>query len=136
MIAAVVEANQLQCRLGHFTSLRSRQRRQLERKLDVLLGREHRNQIERLKDEADVVVAPAGKGALGHCIGLFVENQQLAAGWFVDSRDQMQQSALARSRRSHQRDELAPADDKIDVIERNYLNLPALKRFRELIGPN
>jgi hypothetical protein len=58
VMQAVLQAHQLERRGGVLDALGLFQVGQLERQFHVLQRREHRNQVELLEDEADVLVAP------------------------------------------------------------------------------
>ena len=65
VVEAVAEADELERGGGVFDALALLEVGELQRQFDVFEGGQHRDQVERLEDEADVVVAPAGDGAVG-----------------------------------------------------------------------
>src|SRR5436853_403507 len=64
VVRAVLEPDDAEGRHRALGALRAGERRENERELDVLLGREHGDQLERLEDEADRVRAPLRELAL------------------------------------------------------------------------
>jgi hypothetical protein len=76
---------------------------QQQRQFHVFEGGEHRNQVERLKYVADVLIAPAGNLGVAKTKNILPLYQQLAAGRPVDRRDHVQQCGFARPGRPHQR---------------------------------
>ena len=98
---------------------------ELQRQLDIFQRGQHRDQIELLEDEADVLVAPAGDLAVAERAQVLAEDADLAAGGPVHGGDQVQQRGFARARRPHERDELALVDLEVDVVERDDVELVA-----------
>ena len=94
-----------------------RQLREQQRQLDVLLGRQHGQEVVELEDEADVLRAPlreltAAQGAHGHTVHF-----DGASRWRVEAADQIEQRGFARSRRAHQREEIAFRDFQVDAFQ-------------------
>ena len=78
-----------------------------ERQQDVLLGREHRQQVEELEDEADVLAAQERHGAIGQRADVLARDLDLPGGRLVERREQVHQGRLARARRPHHGHQLA-----------------------------
>ena len=124
-------------RSERFTSRRARfhvfppflagERRQQQGKLDVLERGQNRNQVEVLKHESHVLVAPAGQLVLVEGGQVLSQNPELAAGGPVDSGNQVEQRALARAGGSHQADEVLFTDVQVDVLQRHDLDRIALE---------
>ena len=89
---------------------------QLQRQFHVLQRGQHRNQVELLEDEADVLVAPVRDLAVAQLAQVVAQHADLAAGGAVHGGDQVQQRGLAGARRPHQRHELALVDLDVDVL--------------------
>ncbi len=66
-----------------------------QRELHVFTGRENRNQVECLKDKANLLPAQVGHaaGAQRGCVGTL--DSDAAAGGLIDAADQVQQGGLA-----------------------------------------
>ena len=116
VLGAFGEPDDLQRDARPLSPLRLRQLRQQQRQLDVLLGRQHRQQVVELEDEPDVLRAPlrqlaAAERADGHAADL-----DRAAGRRVEAADQIEQRGLAGSRRTHQREEIALRDFEVDAL--------------------
>ena len=97
MVSAIGQAHQLQGRLNLAASLGLRQGRQQEGQFNILKGRVHRDEIEALKDEAHVLVAPVGQFRLvqtGHVDAL---NFHGPARGGIDARQDVQQRRFTRT---------------------------------------
>ena len=117
VLGALGEADDFQRDARALSPLRLRQLRQQQRQLDVLLGRQHGQQVVELEDEPDVLRAPlrelaAAQRADGHAVDL-----DGAARGRVESADQVQQRRLAGPRRPHQRQKVALRDFEVDALE-------------------
>ena len=66
MAEAVGEGDEFQGGQHLAPPLRGRQRQQEQRQLDVLVGRQHRQEVVELEDEAEVSRPPAGQLRFGH----------------------------------------------------------------------
>ena len=106
-------------------AVRARSRRSLlERavsrsgRLDVLEGRQDRDQVVELEDETDVPAPPRReRGSPRASSGLVPATTTLPAARAVDARDQVQQRGLSRSRRAHQGQECPLRDLEVDAVE-------------------
>jgi hypothetical protein len=130
MVHAVVEPDQLQDRCAHLAVLGSRQARELERQLHVLTRGENGDQVERLKEESDVVVPPAGERAFGHHRRFFIQDDEPSAAGFVHAGNEVKQRALSRAGRAHEGDKLAALHGEINLVQREDGRLATL----ELLG--
>ena len=87
---------------------RARRRSSSSGKRDVLLGRERRQQVEELEDEADPPTTEDRDLVVAHAEMGGAVDRHLARRRLVEPTDQVQQRALARAARAHDGDELAP----------------------------
>ena len=78
MRGAVGEPDQLERDRDALAALGTRQRSELQRQLDVLERREHRNQVVELEDEADVRRAPRREVAFGQLRDVDADHAYLA----------------------------------------------------------
>ena len=90
---------------------------QLEREEDVLLGGQHRQQVEELKDEADVLAAQLGELAVAERGDRGPVDPHLARGRPVQPGQEMHERRLARARRAHDRGQLALGDRHRDAAQ-------------------
>ena len=95
--------------------------RQQQRQFHVPLRRQHRHQIVKLEDEADVPRAPRGQFAVGQLVHALAGDAHRAFGGPVQPADQVQQRALARARRPHQRQKFARRHLQMQV--RQHVNV-------------
>ena len=98
--------------------LLGRAARQAERQEDVLLGRQHRQQIEELKDEADVPAPQFGELGVAERADLRAVDPRLAAAGPIEPGEQVHQRRLARARRPHHRDQRPLRHRQGDASER------------------
>src|SRR5919197_492064 len=87
--------------------LRARDR---ERQDDVLLGREHRQEVEELEDEADVLTPQLRQVAVLELRDLLALDRDLTAGRAVKAREDVHERRLAGTGRAHDRREVTASD--------------------------
>src|ERR1019366_3085490 len=136
MAHAVAQADQLQRRRRVLQALPLLQVGELERQLHVLHGRQHREQIELLENEAHVLVAPVGDLAVAQLAQVVAEHADVPAGGTIHGGDQVQQRRLARSRWPHQGHEFAFVDAQAHVLQRDYVELVAHVLLSQVAGFN
>ncbi len=97
MIDAILKPDEFE--RGHhvIAALLRRHLRQQQRQLDVLKRREHRDQIEGLKNIPDVSIAPFGGLPIVQAKNIFAHDQQLAGAGTVNGCDHIEQGRLPRS---------------------------------------
>ena len=94
-----------------------------EGQLDVLDGVEAREEVERLEDEADVLVADRGELVVGQLADVLARQLVRAGVGDVEAAEHVHQRRLARTRRAHDRDEFAGVDIEVDAGEGVHLDL-------------
>ena len=99
-----------------------REPREQPGQLDVVGDREVRDEIEELKDEADLAAAQQRPGRLAELVDPAPAEMDLAGGGPVEAAEQMQQSGLAAARGPHDADELALGDRQVDTAQRGDLD--------------
>jgi len=87
----------------------------VERHFDVLLRRQRGDQVKRLEDHADLVVAHGGQFALAHGGDIHPVDQDPPAGWIIQPRNDAQECAFARAGWPNNGDELSTRDLKADA---------------------
>ena len=90
---------------------------------DVLLRREHRQQVELLEDEADVPAAQLGQVLVGHLGDVLAADLHAAVGRAVEPGEQVHERRLAGARRAHDGRELADGDLEGDAAQRVHRRL-------------
>jgi len=105
--------------------LSARQVGQEQRQLDVLEGRQHRDEVVELEDEADVVGPPAGDPRVGEHPQVLIVDDHAAPGGPVEPGDQVEQGGLARARGAHQGEVFALLDGQVEVDEHRDAELVA-----------
>ena len=102
---------------------RRRHAAKLQRQRHVLLGRERRQQVERLENEAHPLAADDRALVVVERGQIDPFEQHLAAGGSFNAPQNVQQRALARTRRAHDRQQLALADLEVDAAQGMYADL-------------
>ena len=92
--------------------------RDRERQQDVLLRVEHRQQVEELEDEADVLAAQLRQVVVAERRDLGARDADRAGRRLVEPREDVHQRRLARPRRAHDRRRLARRDVDRDAPQR------------------
>ncbi len=90
---------------------------QLQRQGHVLLGRERRQQVERLEDESHPLAADDRALVVVERGQIDAFQQHLAAAGRFHAAEDVQQRALARARRAHDRQQFALADLEVDAAQ-------------------
>ena len=98
--------------------LAAAQGQQRQGQLDVLVGRQHRQQVVGLKDVRHVFTAPAGEFARAEFGEILATDDDIPGGRRVEPAQQIQKRGLAGSGRPHQRDEIARVDRQTEVVQR------------------
>ena len=132
MVDSILEADELQRGHDVLAALRTGEFSEQQRQLHILKRGENRNEIEGLKDVSDVGVAPVGGLRVAEAKHVLAEHQQLAGGGAVDRGDHVQQGRLARARRAHQREELAPRDFDRNVVESLHFKRIAFENLADV----
>src|ERR1051325_2868541 len=86
-----------------------------QRELDIAQRVRARQQVERLKDEADFLIANLGEVVVIHLADLNAVEFVLAGSGRIQAADQVHQGGFARTGRSHDREVLAPGDFEGDL---------------------
>ena len=89
-----------------------------QRQLDVVQGAGAREQVERLEDEADLLVADPGQLGVGQVRHALPVEPVLARRGRVEAADHVHQRALAGPGRPHDRDEFVAVDVEVDAAQR------------------
>jgi hypothetical protein len=100
---------------------------QKQRQLDVFKRSQHRNQVESLKDVADVRIAPNRQLALTHPRQVGPHYLDFAFRDPVDTRQQVQECRFAGAARPHQSEEISLVQFEIDLIQSDNLKPVAIK---------
>src|SRR5690606_18670243 len=106
-----------------------RQLRQQQRQLDVALGRQYRQEVVELEDEADVPRAPAREAGAAEAADCRAADVDRAARRRVEATQQVEQRGLARPRRAHERQEITLRNVEIHALE----HVDALASAREVL---
>ena len=107
---ARAEADAVERRLGQLAPLGVRHPAVEQRDLHVVEHAQIGDQVERLEDEPDLLVADRGQRAIAVAGDRRAVELHRALGRRVEQADQVEQRALAAARRPHDRDELPFAD--------------------------
>ena len=91
------------------------------RQRDVLQRRERGQQVVKLEHKAQRAAAAQGQGRIVQALHFFTVQPKAARGHALQQAQDVEQGALARARRPHQRDEFAPAHLQVDTVQ--YLGL-------------
>ena len=112
-----------------------------KRVFDVLECREHRDQIERLEDETDVLAAEVGEFVVGQAVDVGAGNRDLALVGPVQATQQVEQRRLAAARGAQKHREQGRTDGDVDPPQHGHRHgvhliglLDALKRGHSLGG--
>src|SRR5206468_1828158 len=94
------------------------------RQLDLLNGRRARQQVELLKNEADLAAAHLRQLVVLETPDLLAVESVASAGRHVQAAEDIHQRTLARAAGPHDRDELAVVDREADALQRAHVNSP------------
>jgi hypothetical protein len=109
VLGAVREADERQGGRDVLAALLLGELREQERKLDVLVGGEDRNQVVELEDESDVAGPPPGQLTVGELGDVLAVDDDRSRRRPVDPCDQVEERALPEPDGPISREELSPA---------------------------
>ena len=89
-----------------------------QRQRHVLLGGQHRQEVEELEDEADVLAAQQRHVAVGERPDVLTRDPDRPAGRLVERRKEVHQGGFARTGGAHHGDELAGLHVEGDPLQR------------------
>ena len=101
----------------------AREPREQQREFNVLVRREHRDEVVHLKDEAHVAGAPFGELAGRHVGDLIARHGNRAGGGNVEAAQEIEQRGFSGAARPHEGDEVALIHVQIQALQ--HLNLLA-----------
>ncbi len=113
-------------------ALRFRQLRQQQRQLDVFKRSQNRNQVESLKDVADVSIAPNCQLTFRHPRQVGPHHFDFAFRGAIDSRKQIQERRFAGAARPHQREKISLVQFEIDMVQCDDLKSVAIKTLTHI----
>ena len=123
MLHAVREADALDDLLGQSDALAAAHATVDERQLHVVEDVERRDEVERLEDEAQRLVAQFSEAVVAQFrVYLRAAQLNLAARWLVKQSHDVEQRRLAAARRPHDAQELALAHFEVHILQRLCLH--------------
>ena len=120
MVAALGKAEALQQLVHLLLSGRAVAPLEHERQRQVLLRRECRDQVERLKNQADVPAAEEREVAVAHPFELSAVDDDAALVGHGQAGHEVEQRALAAAAGAHDGEELALGDLQAHAVERGH----------------
>jgi hypothetical protein len=117
VVHAVPEADDRERELDLLAPPGPVQVREEKRELDVLVGRQDRNEVVELEDEADVRAPPLCERRLAHSRDLGFTDEDAPRRRAVDPGDEVQERRLAGPRRAHERDKVPFLDGQRELVE-------------------
>ncbi len=120
VLHAVREAHERERHLDPLAPFAARERGEQERQLHVLERVQHRHQVVELEHEADVGGSPVREFRFRELGDVLAAHQQLPCIRLVDARDQVEECRFSRSRRAHERDEVALGNAEGDVEQHGH----------------
>src|SRR5467141_2218235 len=117
MVYPVLQADQRERRFDMLAPLGLGERAKQQRQLDVLVGREHWNQVVELKHEPDVPGPPTGELRFAQLRDVRAGDRDRPRVRAIDARDQVQQRGLARPRGAHQAEKFSLRNVERDVVQ-------------------
>ena len=136
MIHALFEIDLAHGLLGSDESLMGAHPRIDQRQLDVVQGGGTRQQVERLEDETDFLVANARQFVVAHVADQVAVDEVLALGGGVQAADEVHQSGLTGAGRPHDGDILAAPDLHIHAGDRMDFLVAHDVGFPQVVGAN
>src|SRR5579871_1179974 len=124
MVEALPELHQFQEIAGALVNLLPLEALQVERQGDVFDAGQARQEIEELKDEADLVASKASQVVIGERRHGLTINANLAGRGSVQSADEIQERGLPGARGAHDGDHFAALDLQVDRIKSYNLAFP------------
>ena len=88
-----------------------------QREFDVLVRRQHRDEVVHLEDEPDVPGAPLCQLAARHVGDLVARDGNGAGRGNVEAAEKVEQRGFSRAARPHEADEVALVDVEVEALE-------------------
>src|SRR5262249_21504311 len=104
---AIRKPNQFQSGKDLLLALFGGKRQEEKRQLDILIGRQDREEMIELKDKADVPRPPSSQLALRHARNEFLTDPYRSFARLIQASNQVQKRCLSRATWAHQREEFA-----------------------------
>ena len=133
MFRAVAEADALERRECVLATLTARQAGVQQRQLHILQNRRARKQIERLKNEADFLIANPGQRAGGELGNVIAVEPIFSAGRRIEAAEDMHQCRFAGAGWTGDGDELPFLNGHIDATQRVHGVLSGVVRLRHVL---
>ena len=132
VLGAVAEAHQLQQLMGAPADRAVGAAGDEPGQQHVLLRAQRAEQVEELEDEADVVAAQLRQRLVVGAVVAAARDGDGAGRWRLERADDVQQRALARARRPHDRDHLAGRHHEVDAVECTHLRASFAEHLHEV----
>jgi len=128
MLHAVGEADHFQRGGNEATTFFCAELGEQKREFNVLKCGEHRDEIEGLKNEADVLITPIGQFGFVQSGDVAILDDAFAAGRTVDAGDDVQEGRFARARRTHEREKLSRRDGQAHAVQRGDIDFALFEK--------
>jgi hypothetical protein len=133
---SVSQADQFQGRSDPAPAVPPAQPSQEQWQLDILLGGEDRNQVERLKNKADMLIAPVGQLGLVKTRYFDILDPAGTGGRPVNPGNDMQEGGFARTGRPHECQKLAGRNVKGHITQGGDLTFTLSVNLRKVSNPH
>ena len=134
VIAAVVEADELEGLGGALMALLAADAGVEEGELDVGLGSGAGQEVEALEDETDLEAADLGEAVVVECADVGAVKAVEAGGGHVETADDVHEGGFAAAAGAHDGDHFAELDVEVDAAEGANFHVAHFVCFGELDG--
>jgi hypothetical protein len=136
LVAPVGQPDGLQHVHHACTPLGTREAEHQQRIFDILIRRQHRDQIEALEHETDVAAAKIRQPVVGHLADILPAHLDPAGVRPVDASDQIEQRGLAAAGRPDHHAEMARGDGQADIGQCRHADAPGQINPADPIEPH
>src|ERR1700677_2537415 len=133
MLHAMAHSHRSQCSLGAVSSRGAPQPGVGERQLYVDQRAGTWNEVEALKDEADLAVAQVGEVVLVHPADVDAIDQVATTRGYVQAAEDVHQRALAAARAAHDRHQITGVDAQRDAAQGPHADLSQLVGLGDVV---
>src|SRR4030095_3693649 len=107
-----------------------------ERQLDVLEGRRARQEIKALENKTKLAIANVGQLIAVETGNVESIEQVAAAGWAIETTQQIHKGGFPRTARAHEGDKLAARDFQRDAANGVHVHFTGTVGFVHVLQPN
>ena len=109
---------------------------EVHRKQDIFHQAQHREKLEKLENNPQVVPAPTCLFALSQRVNIHTPNKDFPFGWTIDARDHVHQGGFAAARLADNTHKFACIEIQGDILQRRKLSCGIFVDLGDILKTN